>query len=184
MIMKIKLYLILSFIGLSISCTNPKSSERVISYFDLKTFFENEIERLNKLNPSVQKIALNDNKRENKIFTKVDWEKELNIFIESDINKSAWKNSYSTASASDSSSETLTYKALEGSLSIRYISVKKDQHTQKVKEIEIRKVTINNLYRSTQVLKYFPDSTYYIIGKQKVRLMDENMYGVIGSFVH
>ena len=163
------------------ACSPEKRQERVHTYFDLQTYFEQEIARLAKENPELRKTALNNDHKETKSFSNVDWRKELGIFAESDINKPAWKNSYSIDTVEAAQLQTLIYKAKENSLTTRYISVT-ETSDHEIKAIEIRNITINNLYASTQVLKYIPGVSYYIIGTQKVKILDKTTYGIIGRF--
>src|SRR5688572_13222886 len=75
------------------SCSNPEVNS-VKNYVDIKGFFENEIKRLTKTNTRVNKTVSSFNKIESKIVANINWKNELSLFVSSDINKPAWKNSY------------------------------------------------------------------------------------------
>lgn len=183
-ILKNKFILLLSYAVLIVACTknSTQNDSRIVTYFDLKTYFENEIQELNQNQKSVKKTVVYNNKKELHRFSNMNWEKELAIFKESDINKAAWKNSYTKDTILKNNLRTIEYKAKESSLAIRYVSITEDLTNQKLTNITIRSINRNNLYNSFQVLNYKPGISYSIIGNQKVRLLKETTYSVLGQF--
>ena len=149
--------------------------------FDLKGFMTKDTARLKKLNRFVIKTVVHNGVSETKKVQIADWGKELGLFIDADINKPGWKNSY-TVIDEDS---LLIYRAKDDpqhpKLIVRYLIIKKGR--QKVKSILIYTKAKNVLYQSTQRLTYFPDSLYEIITEQKVKLLQKNVYKIRGIII-
>jgi hypothetical protein len=130
--------------------------------------------RLTKLNPKVNKTVTHNGVTENKMVQITNWGQELNLFIQSDINRPAWKNSY-TVLNTDS---LIIYKAKTPDLRTTEIMIRKDN--DKVKWIVIFNHTKNLLYETKEKLSYFPDSVYQIEKSQHVKLMGKNLYRIRG----
>lgn len=78
-----------------VSCKQEKQITNK-KYFDLKGFSESIIAELEIRKPDVTKVWQIGNLKETKSTKDIDWAKELSLFVESDLNKSAFINSYST----------------------------------------------------------------------------------------
>jgi len=152
-----------------------KQSGAKPAYFDLKEFFRGDSARLTKLNPAVVKTVTHNGVTETKTVHIGNWSQELNLFIQSDINRPAWKNSY-VISNSDSA---IVYRARTPELKTRRIIIKKAG--DKVAWILIYNHTKNLLYETNEKLSYFPDSLYLIQKTQHVKLMGRNDYKVQGT---
>jgi hypothetical protein len=151
-----------------------KETGAALKYFDIKEYFKIDIARLNKVNKPVFKTVTHNGLTESKNIFISKWGRELDLFIESDINRPDWKNSYSVASTPG----LLIYKAKYPELKMREMRIQKDNG--KVKEILIFNRTENILYQTTEKLSYFPDSLYVIDKAQKVRLLGANAYCIKG----
>lgn len=144
-------------------------------YMDLKGFFEQETIRLTKANQKAEKTVTRNGVSETKKDFLPDWDVELSLFSESDINKPAWENSYKVY---EDSTQT-NYTALDNKLRTRSIRIRKNK-SGILNEISIVNRTTNNLYSSTEELTYIPDSLYRIIKKQEVILLGNNNYEISG----
>lgn len=151
-----------------------KQSGAVCKYFDISGYFKGDTARLKKLDPGVNKTVTHNGVTENKTVHIANWGQELNLFIQSDINRPAWKNSYNIFN----SDSLIIYKAKYPDLRTSKIVIKKDKN--RVKWILIFNHTKNLLYETTEKLSYFPDSLYLIQKSQQVRLMGRNMYRIEG----
>ena len=143
-------------------------------YFDIKGFFKRDTAILNKLRKPVFKTVTHNGQTESKQILIKNWGKELDLFIGSDINKPAWKNSYSIVNENG----LLIYKSKEPELHVVQMVIKMDK--QKVNWILIYTRTKNVLYQTNEKLTYYPDSLYIIEKDQKVRLMGKNHYEIKG----
>ena len=166
------------FLICCISCT-LKEQEKVAvkTYFDVADYFKNEAQRLNKINPIVDKTVLVNGKEENKKIKIQNWEREFSSFTAADINKTSWRGSFD-----QKLTDSLTvYTSASGKIPVKKLVV--SFINKKVSSIKIFIVNTNDLYTSTDSLYYYPDSVYLIKKNQKISLMDEKKYQVIGRFI-
>ncbi len=170
-------YLILTcFVLVLISC-HTKVEKTSIRFFSLKHFFEQESTRLAKTKQYIDKsVSYNGSIERKKVLIK-DWKNELNTFAESDINKSAWRDSYQVVKDSN----YINYYALDSTLRTRNIMIRKDM-LGKLIRLDIINKTNNLLYQSLEHLTYIPDSIYAIDKKQHVILIGDNHYFISGRF--
>src|SRR5690606_13393364 len=147
------------------------------AYFDLETYFLEEIQRLQKDNPTIKKTVWIDGVPETKSLKISKWANELDLFLNSDINKPAWRNSYQV----DSTQNQLIYKANEKGLRTRWIQIRKNAQGDLV-QISIRNETDNMIYRTEEILNYFSDSLYSIEKNQRVRILGKHQYRFQGEF--
>jgi len=145
-------------------------------FFDIKGYFEADSARLTQSNPLITKTVIHNKIPETKKVHITNWGTELSLFIQSDINKPAWKDSYDT----NASGDFLIYSAKDPSLKTQKIIVKKENG--KVKWIMIINHTKNILYDNLEKLSYFPDSLYLIQKRQRVRILGTDNYKISGSF--
>jgi hypothetical protein len=144
-------------------------------YFDLNGYFKADTARLHKRNPLITKMVTHNGITETKKLHIGNWGLELNSFIQSDINKPAWRDSYNV----DSSAASIIYRAKTLDLKTQLIVINKS--IGKIKWIMIVNRTKNQLYQTTEHLSYFPDSLYIIQKYQKVRLLGANKYRIQGT---
>jgi hypothetical protein len=148
-----------------------------LKYFDLKGFFKADSARLSQLHPQVTKTVTHNGKSQTKKVYIANWANEFELFISSDINKPAWRDSYSV----NSNDSVLIYTAKQpGELKTNRIIINKKGN--KINRILIYNHTQNMLYENTEKLTYFPDSVYSITKQQRVRLLGTNLYTVTGKF--
>lgn len=171
-------YWILGVFVLSIfSCTQQESKRTNTSaYFDIVRYFENEAIRLQKASPIVTKEVIAKSKSEKKSIKIADWKTELASFINADINKASWRGEF----AETINDSIIIYATNNPKIPIKKIEIIKTG--KQTKGIKIFKSTENSLYTSIDTLLYFPDSLYFIQSHQKIRLLNERKYHVIGKF--
>lgn len=168
-----------SIMASGLAC-RPGASETgtALKYFDIKGYFTADTTRLKKLNKLVVKTVTHNGVTESKKVKINNWGQELDMFIGTDINRPAWKNSYTVFNGDN----TLIYKAKDEDLKVREIMIKMDK--QKVKWMLIFTRTKNILYKTTEKLSYYPDSLYLIEKDQQVKLMGNNHYRIQGVIEH
>lgn len=173
----------ISFTGLSLllccgyACKPEiKETGAELKYFDIKEYFKTQADKLQAQNPLVNKSVKHNGTTESKRLSIGNWERELSSFTESDINKPAWKSSYSI----DSSANTVTYKAKLPELKTREVVISKKDG--KVAGIVIVNDTKNLLYNTSERLSYYPDSCYIINKTQTVKVIGANSYEIKGKF--
>ncbi len=144
----------------------------------MKSYFENEAVLLTKENTLADKAVSNDTASQSKTNIQVDWKKEFAMFIESDLNKPAWKISYSADTVLIEDTLYYSYKALEDKLKIRLLQIAFYPGTDSVISIDIHQKNTNNLYNSERYLHYNPRTGYHIKGNQKIRGIDKHFFSV------
>jgi len=159
------------------SCTQSQQNQvQKDSYFKVKEYFEKEVNRLNKRKPRVDKTVSINGVKEQRQLQIADFKNELNIFISSDINKASWNGAFQIKKAQD----VTIYTTADEKIPVKRLEISY-QHN-KVKSISILLLTTNILYHSSDTLTYFPDSLYEIKKTQKIKLLNEKKYAVIGRF--
>lgn len=145
-----------------------------MKYFDINGYFTNDIARLNRIDNSVVKTVTHNGKSETKTVHISNWSSELGLFKDADINKPAWRDSYSIVK----DSTFLLYKAKDADLKVREILIKRNK--EKINWILIYTRVQNFLYKTTAKLSYYPDSLYVIEMDQRVKLIGLNTYKIKG----
>jgi len=169
-------YCLLLFLLSSCFQNNKDNQPVTITYFDIKGFFEEEAVRLAQENPIVSKTIVKNSVKEEKLIKIKNWKQELDLFMESDINKPSWTSSYNIKENGD----TTLYTALTPDLRTREIQiVKKGNH---IHSLTIKNKVRNKLYESSENLFYFPDSIYRIDKSQDVKVIGINNYSINVSF--
>ncbi len=154
-----------------------KENGAALKYFDLKGYFSHDTAHLNKQKLWVNKTVAHNGITETKKVRIDNWGREFDLFFGSDINKPAWKNSY-TVTAND---EFLIYKTKDPTLNTQEIIIRLDK--QQVKWMLIFNRTYNHLYQTAEKLTYYPDSLYQIEKLQKVRFLGSNSYTIKGTLI-
>ena len=177
-----RIYIFLMILLFVASCSN----DTIIiphTYFSLSNYFKEQAEELQKNKMKINKKINRNNEQETKLFTDVDWKKELKPFLECDINKPAWIQSYQTDTIfSNQGLMKVNYKAKEENLAVRSI-VLSINNKNNVVEITIHKVRHNFYYQSDIVYTYNVTKGFIIIGRQHVRLLDQTVYHIEGNFI-
>lgn len=75
-------------------CQNSTGTDRVLKYFDSKTWVEGLVADAETTRPGVEKTWTYDHQTEKKEIQDIDWNKELKLFLDADLNKSSFVSSY------------------------------------------------------------------------------------------
>ena len=169
--MKFSLYVFTLSTFCLLSCSNTPTTEAdkvaELPFFEMQAFFEEEINRLNELQPLVKKTVVINQESETKQIDAIDYEKELKVFSNSDINKMAWFDKYSIDSLYDNNQlQSISYQALDEMLKTQKINIA--FQSNEVSQIEIENKTKSFIAASDQKLIYTPSSGYSIQTKQEM----------------
>lgn len=171
----LKAFVVLLLMSGCLSAEKKKVANQIF-YFDLKTYFAKTATKLNIEKLLVKKMVSKNELSEYKKIRIKDWNTELALFIDADINKPAWKDSY----RKDLSATKMMFTAKEADLKTQKIEINfKNGLPVKFKIIS---KTDNLLFHSTEELEFYPDSLYSIKKHQKVLLIGENNYLIKGFF--
>ncbi len=165
---------------LFISCNPSNEVKTQNQFFQLKEYFHDQSEQLQKKNVSLQKSISKDGKVENKNIVTLNWSKELQPFEDCDLNKPAWRKSYKADTFFLANQTHLIYKALEPKLAVRKLEVIIREDTVYMVNILIAKK--NSYYQSTQQLNFIPGKGYTITGSQKVIFADPTTFLIKANF--
>lgn len=173
--------LVIIFLSVAPSCTQPLDNKpnATDKFFDISGFFQSEIDRLNQLQPDIEKTFVVNQITETTQPKSLNYQLELSPFIESDINKKAWEDKYEIAS----SPLTLSYKAKDEQLKIKEITIQKDQAYQPT-HIQIVKISKSPLSYNKTILKYHLNHEIEIVSTQKNILSEEKEIKTIIRFTN
>lgn len=158
------------------ACKQDAGNGQAKKYFDLKGFFSADSAKLAKGNPLVVKSVIHNKAFETQKLHIANWGEEFSLFSGSDINKPAWRDSYTIQADGD----ILVYRAKDPKLKTQEIMIRKPGGV--IKDILIYNHTKNILYETKEVLSYYPDSVYIIQKIQRVRLLGTDTYKIRGAF--
>jgi hypothetical protein len=177
--MKKIVYILSLMIGFS-ACQSESAEMKVKKYYDLKGLVERQIEALKSEKPKVQKDILVNESTENQTVDSLDWSKELEFFLQADLNKPAFVSSYRV----DSSSMGVKYFLKETEkLPVKFLEINRMGEDG----VEIRALVSNSnyLYDTERNLKLSLKQgqliDYQIDGFQKVVFGKKKMFKVMGK---
>lgn len=159
------------------SCGKKKSP--IARPFPVYYDFEADTSRLEKENPLIKKSVEMNGKTETSQDT-VDWKNELALFINSDINKPQFKDSYLVDTLNTDSSVIIRFSANEDNLAVRLVEYR--FRGKRLQEIFIRNEMSNIFTESYYELHYFPNVKYQITGRQSVPFFYDESFSVEGIF--
>ncbi len=152
-------------------------------FFDLKSYFEQEAERLSKSSKGIVKKINLDAKEEEQTLAAPDWEQEFRLFKNYDINRIAWVDKYSVDSTLQKNNNLfVTYTAEDEDLRVRELQIRFNQQKE-LTTIQMKTSTENPLYWLKEELVYYPNQGYSISSRQKVILMDETRTHIRSDFL-
>jgi len=150
-------------------------------FYDVAGFVSQQVAQLNDAKPRVLKMTVMGTETNQIITTDIDWKKELELFSQADINKPAFRQSYS-ANRPDSS--TYLYVSKEGDrLPVRQLKIVVDSLNSPV-SIEAIVKSENKLYTSEKTIamsceqsgKGIRISSYRVKGFQKLVMMEKKPF--------
>ncbi len=177
------------FILTIFSCNSPSSQSDTKTYFDLKGLLDAQIKLLNQSKPLVKKSLMVSNNQEQTAVTITDWEKELELFRQADLNKPAYKQSYETIKSEKADTTTIEYRLKNTEklpVKVLRIFLNKDQQFMGL-WAEVHQE--NMIYHSDKTLLMSCDpsksgatiKSYQVKGYQKLVYFDEKPFSVRGE---
>jgi len=148
--------------------TNVRTTGQAVELFDLKPIVEQDIE-LNKINHIKQKKIIRINHKQDIIQTKnVDWAKDLQVLLNSDINKKDWQDKFTVQTTDQSdSTEVIKYLSVSNKIPVKNMTVLRNKNNQTVQEIYIEKIIQSGLFSNEQMITYKPATYLKIKSVQK-----------------
>ena len=171
------------------SCATD-AAEMPKKYYDLQRFINGQIELLNRAKPTVEKQMRAAGAAEQVLTADIDWGKELELFLQSDLNKAAFQTSYNVARP-DSLTYQYSLKATE-KLPVKSLRICLDSASGQPALVEALLAVENKLYRSEkkillrcgQTKKRWVLQSYQITGFQKLVLTDQKNFEITSVVKH
>lgn len=173
--------LLISLLLINTACQNDtqQESHQPQTYFDLKGFIETQITTLKKTNPIVRKEVIVNEESETLVTPNIDWAKELELFIQADLNKPAYTQSYFTDTLS---ANTVSYRLRQDErLPVQFLEIIRDEQNRPAK-IKATLLEKNYLFESEKILtlesKNGRLSSYQIEGFQQLFIGDPKPFKI------
>lgn len=165
------------------ACSNPEQKAPSGLFFDLKSFIDKQITVLSQQKPVVDKQVGLNNEKQKQTTRDIDWSRELELFLQADINKAAYQASYQTVRPD---SLTYEYRLKPGEkLPVRYLRIEVDSVSGQPRLVQATLTTKNYLYESVRNLELQAQAgklqTYYIEGFQQLIWLDRKPFMVSGK---
>lgn len=170
-----KYTVLLLLITITLACNNKKHSVAVGQklYFDLEKYISDDI-AFNKKNKIKENKNIDINgKLDEQINENVDWQKEMSLIEECDINKANWIGKYRIDSIwkEDSILLSVQYTATDNKIPVKKMTVfYTATHPAK---IIIQKKIKSILFDTEQQIEYVPTKSFSINAQQKAFFMND-----------
>lgn len=159
-----------------ISCNKKTSTTdtNAIVYFDLNKYLNIDIANNQKNNIKEKKEIEINNKKDEQINTNVDWQKEMKLLAECDINKPNWIGKFQVDSAWQNDTTLLSIQclALDKKIPVKKMTVFFDSNKQPNKIVILKKIK-SLLFDTEQQIEYFPAKSFTINAQQKAFFMND-----------
>lgn len=171
------------------SCTDSTQSTQPNVYYDVLGFVKGQIAGLSARHPLVSKAVAINQEKNRQTTRDINWNRELELFTQADINKPALRNSYQI-NRPDSLTYQYTLKKAEERLTVRSLTIQLDSITRQPRRIEAVLQTSNPLYSSERHLllesgpvagREWQVKHYKLAGFQKLPYFDQNDFLVEGQ---
>ena len=168
---------------LLIGCTESETQNATKTTFDLAGLVNQQIAELNKNQPLTHKNLEIEDKKEVLNTNKIDWQKELELFLQADLNKQSYQLSYNK----EETPQMAVYTLKEGEkLPVKSLKIIFDED-KTVKHLEALLQTKNYLYESEKHLLMTLDknrlTNYQIEGWQELFIGKKKSFKVDGIVV-
>ena len=162
------------------SCRQEESAGEKQSYFSVPNYIKKEEGLLLKKRAGLFKNILFDKKSDSVYIDHPDWDKELELIGELDINKSAWKGSFDVDTLIRSGNTIVSYKPKRKEISVRLLQIFFNGSTPE--KLHIIKLNQNFVYSSRMELWYYSQRGFLINGKQNVLNFLDKQYSIQANY--
>ncbi len=152
-------------------------------YYDLPKCMTHQIDALQKMGKLVRKKLNKDGQSQTIERGNVNWEEELELFLESDINRPAWRGDFQADTVKLEQMMVITYSTENPEIPVKSVVVTLDREGRQCLRLSIDRGTENFLYSSAQKLFFTPGEGYTIKGHLKVPFIFESEFSVESTFI-
>lgn len=171
-----KIFSVILFFSLMACKSGQEKKAEYKKYFDLIQFGEQEKASLEGDTTGIfEKRVTVNGKCEVKKMNKIEWDTDLELLREFDINKPSWQSSFSQTETVLPNGQLIRIIATDSMPQVKEVKVVKNQ-SGKVMEVYAIRCTKNFLYELTQSVHYFTDSLYQLKSSQKIWLLGDKKF--------
>lgn len=174
--MKIRIQLLLILFLISCQQQTKKSESLSVekSYFNLAEIVQADIEKNTKDNCGEEKVINVNNQQEKQTINKLDWQKEMQLLLDCDINKPSWKGKFKadTLWKQDSSLFSITYHSESNKIQVKRMYIQYTNDTT-IANITIDKKINSILFSNRQQIIYQPSKSFRVSTHQKAFFMND-----------
>ncbi|KAA0991087.1 hypothetical protein [Dyadobacter aurulentus] len=166
-------------------CDERKTDERnEKAYYDLRGFVEDQIVYLKEKKPQVTKTAKLDGEAQTIQSAEIDWDKEFGLFLQADINKPSYAQSYDVVRKD---SATFEYRLKQNAdLPVRYLKIVVDTLLKSPVRVTAIIQSKNRIYESEKNIELtysrknnLPQISFYLVsGYQKLIFMEPKSFSI------
>jgi hypothetical protein len=153
------------------------------NYYDLPVCMRKQVDLLNKMGKHVRKKLTKDGKSQTVERGDVNWDEELELFMESDINRPAWRGAFIADTVELERMYVISYRTENEEIPVKNVVVTLDRDSKQCLHLTIDRQTDNFLYTSVQKLFFTPGEGYTIKGLLKVSFLFESEFVVESTFI-
>lgn len=147
-----------------VACTYNNQEKINKKYFDITGFFTQEIARLNKMHPGMEKQIMKGDEPQTVETDSSGWEKELKPFFDLEINKPSLESNYTLEIDSNKSLKIENYYSKDTNQLVQKISITKNKEQIQLIEGELKKRSF--IVDRDVRLSYLPGRGYGIVVKE------------------
>lgn len=174
-----KLKLLLFFVLVSLwSCEKPKKNKAEKKYFDIKTWVAETVEQKSGKRCVLVKKTIINGKAEKQSLEKINWEHELMLFAEADLNSPALTDDYQITE--NKAEKTIVYQSTNSNNKVKKMEIK--GYPDLLSEINIDVSEANQFYEATRKMRLkLVDNQlvgYQIMGVQRILFKEPMEYEI------
>lgn len=162
------------------ACTETENKIQSKEYFDLAGMLNEHISRLSSKKPVVEKTVVIKKKQEKIVTSEIDWNKELELFLQADLNKQSYESAYSIQKTENE----ISYRLKTGEkMPVKHLFIKFDKGLPQ--HIEAEMYAKNYLYESEKKLTADFENNhlrnYQITGYQQLFIGSKKNFSIDGK---
>jgi len=174
---------LMALLGFSACIEVPTATaKKDLAFFDLKNYFNEEIKNLSRIKQVKKSVAING-VIEELVKDSLNFEEELSVFLDSDINRVAWIDKYKVDSLNTNGQlQSITYSALDEKLKTQSLII--NYKNNQVDQISIKNNRTSLVSDSAQELEYRVEKGYTVVSRQNTTITDERLLKVHVEFLY
>lgn len=152
-------------------------------YYDLPSFISKQANNLQDKSQWVRKRVTKDGHSHIIERGDIEWLEELDLFLESDINRPAWRGEFKVDTIKLEREYVITYKTENKQIPVKNVVVTIDKDTRQCLKVTVDRRTKNFLYQSDQSLYFTTGEGYMMKGKLSVSYLFDSEYSIDTEFI-